>query len=369
MVTTVSTKSETDVTYSFYRLLRHRERTRKGTGMKMAKVLGVAAALVLLGGCGGSDEADTASAGGSGDGAAETIKLTIGAFAGPGQTAALAETATKMGIAEKHGIDLEVKYAGSIGAYYTNLANGSIDALAAGTLPAASQRIQGVPLQILNTLTTYEMTSVLSNDPEVQSLEDLKGKKLAATTAASEYQVLAITAKAQGIDLEKDVQIVNAEVGGMQALIEGGRVDAVDGWEPTLSLMQKKDSELRVVWNGAEAWKEMTGRTGRNLNFVVREDWLDENADSVQRIVDMWTEVVATIEAKPDEVDKLLQESAKIPPGMFADAQNGGRLGWEVLPAWEEEPKKDLETIFEKGLEAGFLKETPEGMIHEPAGS
>lgn len=340
--------------------------------MKNLLALLLLAVALPLSACGGSSsESSTAASSSNGgervESSEEPVKMTIAAFAGPGQTAALAETATKMGIAEKYGIDLRVEYMGTLGAYYTGLANGTVDAAPAGALPIAAQRVEDVPVQILNTLTTFEMTSVLTGNPEVKTLADLKGKTLAATTAASEYQVLAITAKEQGIDLGKDIKITNAEAGGMLALMTSGRVDAVHTWEPTVTQMENEDGSRRIIWNGARAWEELTGRTGRNMVFVIREDFANAHADALPRIVDMWKEVVETIQAKPDEVDELLVKSARITPGLFADAQKSGRLGWEVLPAWDEEASKDLNTMFERSIEAGFLKKPPSNLLYVPS--
>lgn len=331
------------------------------------KRFAIAMAFVLtaatIAACGGdsSSDAGTTAAGGE-DSKEEPTSLSMAAFPGFGPTAALAATATSKGIDEKHGIKLDVQYMGTIGAYYTSLANGSVDSLAAGLFPTAAQILDGVPIQVVNTLQTFALTGILTKDPDINSLADLKGKTLGATTAGSEFQSMTIVAESDGIDVNKDVKVQNAEIGGMLALIAADRVDAVQPWEPTKTQMLTENPDLREIWNGEEGWEEMTGRTGRNLNFVVREDVLNDNPGLAEKIAAMWAEVVDEIEADPDGIDELLEDSN----GMFANAQKNGSMGWKVDPAWDEDALSDIDVMLDYASKAGFIKSVPDNIVYQP---
>ena len=102
---------------------------------------------------------------------------------------------------------------------------------------------------------------IFAKDPAIKSLADLKGKQLAIDMGGSQYQVVKIYTAAKGIDLGKDITVVNANFGVARAQLEAGRVDAALVIEPLASISAKQHPDWHVIFNGAQGWKEITGES------------------------------------------------------------------------------------------------------------
>ena len=64
---------------------------------------------------------------------------------------------------------------------------------------------------------------------------------------------------AKGIDLGKDITVVNANFAVARAQLEADRVDAALVIEPLASIIAKQNPSWHMIFNGARGWKEMTG--------------------------------------------------------------------------------------------------------------
>ncbi len=129
---------------------------------------------------------------------------------------------------------------------------------------------------------------VISKDPKIKSFADLKGKKFAATVAFAEFQYLEIYAKRLGIDLQKDIEIVNATPALAQAHFEAGRVDAIMAWEPSSSILLEANKDARVILKGSDAWRHVTGDAGWELLMTVRSDFIDAEPTRLKRLMRMY---------------------------------------------------------------------------------
>ena len=58
--------------------------------------------------------------------------------------------------------------------------------------------LEGVPIKIISTWAPLDALSVITADPAIKSLADLKGKSIAAAMGSSEYQVTAIYGRKLG---------------------------------------------------------------------------------------------------------------------------------------------------------------------------
>ena len=114
------------------------------------------------------------------------------------------------GFDAKHGFELDIHAYPSIAAFYAGFATGETDALIGG--PTIFQKLyqEGVPVRIIGTGFTLADLVIFAKDPAIKSLADLKGKQLAIDMGGSQYQVVKIYAAAKGIDLGKDITVVNA---------------------------------------------------------------------------------------------------------------------------------------------------------------
>lgn len=84
--------------------------------------------------------------------------------------------------------------------------------------------------------------ALVSRDPAITTLEDLRGKKVAVTFGATPHYSLLSSLQAAGI--EDEVVVVNLTNQAIPAAWERGEIDAVWTWEPTLSELMVSDGHV-----------------------------------------------------------------------------------------------------------------------------
>ncbi len=143
-------------------------------------------------------------------GGQEPIKVKISRLGFPSLTTMMVDVVKDQGFDRKHGIDLQPQSFGVISAYYAALATGELDMAPAGPHVLQKMRLEGVPIRAALTYARLNALAVITADASVKSIADLKGKSIAADMGSSEYQIMAIYGRTQGVVFGKDVTVVQA---------------------------------------------------------------------------------------------------------------------------------------------------------------
>jgi ABC-type nitrate/sulfonate/bicarbonate transport system substrate-binding protein len=267
------------------------------------------------------------------------------------------------GFDAKHGFNLDIKAYPSISAFYAAFATGETDALIGG--PTIFQKLyqEGVPLRIIGTGFTLADLVIFAKDPAIKSLTDLKGKQLAADMGGSQFQVVKIYTNAKGLDLGKDITVVNANFAVARAQLEAGRVDAALVIEPLASIILKQNPDWKVIFNGAEGWKEITGEAGWEIVPAMRADAIARNPKAPQMLLAALQDTATVFEKETAAADKIANETLKLPPGILTAAVDSKRLSMIVKPAWEPATKKSITDMMERAVKAGFYEKMPDDKI------
>lgn len=265
-----------------------------------------------------------------------------------------------------HGFDLEIVKYPSISAYYAGLATGEVDALLGGPTYYQKLRLEGVPIKIISTGATLSDLVILTKDAGIKSIADLKGKKLAADMGSGQFQVLSIYAKSKNIDLKKDVEVVNANFAVSRAQLAAGRVDAAMVIEPIATMMKKQDPGLKTIFNANQAWQEMTGNTGWELVYAMREDSIKRMPGAPKMFIAAMQDVANFLVKDPDAADKIAHDTTKLPPGVLKAAVESKGWDFQVKPI-EGTARKEIWDMFERAVKAGFHPKLPdEGILYAP---
>jgi NitT/TauT family transport system substrate-binding protein len=267
------------------------------------------------------------------------------------------------GIDAKHGFNLDAHAYPSISAFYAGFATGETDALIGGPTVFVKLAEQGVPVRIFGTGFTLADLVIFAKDPAIKSIADLKGKQLAADMGGSQYQVVKIYCSAKGIDLGKDITVVNANFAVARAQLEAGRVEAALVIEPLASIIVKQHSDWHPIFNGAEGWKEITGEAGWEIVPAMRGDFIAKNPKAPQMLLAALQDTAMEFEKNTAEADKIANDTLKLPPGIFTAAVESKRLQMIVKPAWEPAVKKSITDMMERAVKAGFYDKMPDGKI------
>jgi NitT/TauT family transport system substrate-binding protein len=125
--------------------------------------------------------------------------------------------------------------------------NGKADVLAMPTNVAANLYNKGVPLQLLN-VSTWGMLWLVSRDPAVRTLADLKGKEVAIPFRADMPDIVfSVLAEAQGIAPKRyfHLRYVASPLDAMQLLIMR-RIDHALLAEPAVSMALRKTQSFPI---------------------------------------------------------------------------------------------------------------------------
>lgn len=204
----------------------------------------------------------------------------------------------------------------------------------AGT-PALLARANGTPLKTVDVFSRPEWSSlVVAKGSKIDSVDDLKGKKIAATKGTDPYFFLLQALRTKGLTA-KDVTVVNLQHADGRTALERGQVDAWAGLDPYLSQSQI-DNGSRLIY--------------RNLDFNsygflnTSEKFLDAHPDLVQIVVNQYERARAWIEQNPQETQEILAEAAKIEPAV-AEQQLSERTHFDISPVPGAAQTKVLERI------------------------
>jgi ABC-type nitrate/sulfonate/bicarbonate transport system substrate-binding protein len=179
----------------------------------------------------------------------------------------------------------------------------------------------------------------------------------------SQFQVVKIYTNAKGLDLGKDITVVNANFAVARAQLEAGRVDAALVIEPLASIILKQNPDWKVIFNGAEGWKEITGEAGWEIVPAMRADAIARNPKAPQMLLAALQDTATVFEKETAAADKIANETLKLPPGILTAAVDSKRLSMIVKPAWEPATKKSITDMMERAVKAGFYEKMPDDKI------
>jgi ABC-type taurine transport system substrate-binding protein len=146
---------------------------------------------------------------------------------------------------------------------------------------------------------------VITGDPSIKTLADLKGKSIAADMASSEYQVMSIYGRSQGIVFGKDVTVVQAGPPLARTQLQAKRVEASMTWEPALTLTLRDNPAYRTIATGDQMWKAISKTTGWQLVLVMREEFLKKSPEAVPRLIKMFQEGANYLKTNVDDADRV----------------------------------------------------------------
>jgi taurine transport system substrate-binding protein len=160
-------------------------------------------------------------------------------------------------IEARTGYKVTYKKIGSGAEVVRALASGAIHIGEAGSSPFASAISQGVPIEVFWILDNINDAEALvaRNGSGVNSLADLKGKKIALPFASTTHFHTLVALEGAGV-AAKDVQIINLRPPEILAAWARGDIDATFVWDPALAEVKKTG---KVITTSGEIAKK-TGK-------------------------------------------------------------------------------------------------------------
>jgi sulfonate transport system substrate-binding protein len=164
-------------------------------------------------------------------------------------------------------------------------------------------RANGSPIRTVYLYSKPEWTAiVVRKDSDITTLEQLKGKKIAATKGTDPYFFLLQALHTVGLT-QKDVEIVNLQHADGKTALERGDVDAWAGLDPYMAQTELEQGS-RLIY--------------RNIDFNswgflnAREEFLEKYPTYVVRVLAQYERARQWILEHPEEAAQILAEEAKL---------------------------------------------------------
>ena len=221
----------------------------------------------------------------------------------------------------------------SVTTYYNDFVVGNYD-LCMGSWDTFAARYQAaVPLKFVCSFTNGNMINILVPSSGAKSLEQLRGKTLAATQATGTYRVTkALLKEISEFDLEKEMRIQNVDnPAAVVTLVMVDRADAVLVWEPNTSAALARSSDIRVLYNAGQEYLKKTGRDLPYFGVAVRTSLLSRSPGVAERLNAAFADCVSGIMQDIDAAVDLVGSGAGVDQEVLRAAMKSGRLQFQHL--------------------------------------
>src|SRR4028119_1004727 len=202
----------------------------------------------------------------------------------------------------------------------------SISTLTAGQIDANSQTLGDTVTSLSG---GADQVIVLVNDNStgndkvivregINSIADLKGKKVAAEEGTVDHFLLLLGLEKAGLS-PQDIQFVPLETGKAAAAFVGGQVDAVAVFAPFTTQALKRPGSKELFSS-----KDFPGAISDHLVFTRK--FVNEHPDQVQALVDSWFATLEYMKANKEKSYEILANRAGVSVEEYKEYENGTKI-------------------------------------------
>lgn len=145
--------------------------------------------------------------------------------------------------------------------------------------------------------------------PGIESFDGLRGKTIGFPFASSVDITCRLLLAEHGLDPERDVNLVNLEVGDVPAVFRAGNVDAALVWEPGFSqLKEVEGATVLAMDTDTEVYKRFGTMTGPDV-LIIGRAWVDSDPERARRFMTAYFEALQWVKGHPEKAAELVQGS------------------------------------------------------------
>ena len=258
-------------------------------------------------------------------------------------TTFIMEFMRKRGLDKKHGISLPapIVYT-SVNSYYNDFVVGNYEMCMGSWDTLTSRQQAGVPLQFLCAFTTGSMINILVPANGAKTLQELKGKTLAATQATGTYRVMrALLKDFASFNLEQEMKVQNVDnPAAAVTLVMVDRADAVLVWEPNTSMALLKAPGARVLYSAEDDYRKKTGLDLPYFGVALRKELLTRSPDIAARLDAAFEDSVSGITSDIDGAVDIVGSGGGLDPEVMRLAIKSGRLQFKHISMRNEKGRE-----------------------------
>lgn len=260
--------------------------------MKKIIVVGLILLTLVIAGCNQSE---------AGEGKPEKIRLDYAHYSPT--SLVLHEFGWAEELFQAEGIEVEWAFSQGSNKALEFLNSNSVDFGSTAGAAALISKTNGSPIETVYIYSKPEWTALVTNEgSEIETVEDLKGKKVAATIGTDPYIFLLRALNESGLTAS-DVELVNLQHGDGAVSLSQNQVDAWAGLDPHMAKLEL-DQQAELFF------REPDFNTYGFLN--VRSDFLEAYPDYVAKVIELYEKAREWILANETEAINLISEKADI---------------------------------------------------------
>ncbi len=229
---------------------------------------------------------------------------------------------------------------------------GAVDVGSTAGSAALLARSNGSPIQVIDIYTQPNWSALLVPvGSDVESVEELAGKSVAATKGTDPYFFLLQSLAEHGLSLD-DIELQNLQHADGKAALESGAVEAWSGLDPMLSTAVANGT-AEIIYDNVDF------NTYGFLNAT--ESFLEESPDLAQLVVDTYERARAWALENPEDTAAILAEVAGIDVSIAEATLERTYIDIDPVPG--EEQRAVLEVVGPIFVESGDVAD--QGLIDD----
>ncbi|MEM7593275.1 MAG: ABC transporter substrate-binding protein [Cyanobacteria bacterium P01_A01_bin.83] len=213
--------------------------------------------------------------------------------------------AEQEGLFAKNNVNVEMRWFDGYLASMEALAAGQLDGNCQtlnDTISFAADAVNGEVAILVNDNSAGNDKIIVAE--EINTIEDLKGKKVAIEEGVVDDFLLTLALESKGMSRD-DVEIVPLETGAAAAAFASGQADAVGAFPPFWLTALKREGSKELISSA-----EFPGAIPDLL--VVTQKLIDEQPEKAQALVNTWFDVLEFMEQNPERADEIMAARADV---------------------------------------------------------
>ena len=267
--------------------------------------------------CGSDDSGKSGSSSGSSAGIPSkpepgTFRMGIEPWLGYGPW----RVAEEQGFFKRNGLDVKITNFDTDDQINSAFASGKLDGTNIATHTALRFAASGLPIKIVLLEDQSLKADAILAGPDVNSIEDLRGKKVAFEEGTTS-DILLSYALAQNGMTKKDIKPVPIPAANAGSAFIAGKVPVAVTYEPYLTTALKQNKDAKLLYTAGEDPGLVSDV------FVVAEDSIKEKPGQIAALVKTWGQSVDFYKSDKAKAQAVITKAVGADPGDLTTAFEG----------------------------------------------